>query len=80
MGWAADMMAGFYWDQVARQVVKFQCPCSPERVLTLLSTLPRADLEELAEGGEPLETTCDYCKTTYSVPVVQLAPLMAEPS
>ncbi len=80
MAWAHALMDGFYWDQVARQSVSFRCPCSPERVLALLSTLPQADLEELAEDGEPLETTCDYCKTTYSVPLEQLSALMARPS
>lgn len=80
MVWASALMDGFYWDQVARQTVSFHCPCSAQRVLTLLSTLPTADLEELVEGGEPLETTCDYCRTTYSVPVEQLTALMARPS
>ena len=80
MGWANALMDGFYWDQVARQTVSFRCPCSPERVLALLSTLPQADLAELAEGGEALETTCDYCKTTYAVPLEQLNSLLAQPS
>ena len=80
MHWANLLMKGFFWDQVARQTVSFHCPCSPERVLSLLSTLPRSDLEELAQDGEALETTCDYCKTTYSVPIEQLRGLMSEPS
>ncbi|MCO4761145.1 MAG: Hsp33 family molecular chaperone HslO [Myxococcales bacterium] len=80
MGWANALMSGLYWDQAARQDVGFFCPCSAERVLTLLSTLPQSDLQELADGGEPLESTCDYCKTTYTVPLDQLQALMASPS
>ncbi len=80
MAWASQLMNGLYWDQAARQDVGFLCPCSPERVVALLSTLPRADIEELAADGSPLETTCDYCRVTYTVPQSQVQALLEVPS
>lgn len=80
MAWAESLMRGLYWDQAARQPLVFHCPCSPERVVALISTLPRADIEELVSDDAPLETTCDYCRTSYSVPVSQVRLLLEEPS
>ncbi len=80
IGWAGRILDGFYWDQVARQDVGFACTCSAERVIALLASLSPADIAELIEGLETLETTCDYCRTTWSTPVSQLQPLLATPS
>lgn len=80
IAWAARVLEGFFWDQVARQDVGFACTCSAERVITLIASLSAADIAELIEGLETLETTCDYCRTTWSTPVSQLQPLLASPS
>ena len=78
--WAGQLMDGYLWDQVAREKVLFACRCSHERVLTMLSTLPRSDLEEIIGDGEPVETTCEYCHTEYRISPEQLKALLAEPS
>lgn len=80
IGWARRILHGFYWDQVARQDVGFACTCSAERVIALIASLSPTDIADLIEGLETLETTCDYCRTTWSTPVSQLQPLLATPS
>jgi molecular chaperone Hsp33 len=80
IGWAGRLLAGVHWDQVARQEVAFRCPCSAERVLALLASLPRADLAELVEGLEAIETRCDYCGQSWTTPVEQIQPLLDPPS
>jgi len=74
--WCAALLDGFLWDQVARERPFFACRCSRERFLAALSTLPRSDLEELVESGEPTETTCEYCNARYSLSVPELEVLL----
>lgn len=78
--WAEQLMAGYRWDQCAREMVAFQCRCSQERILAMLGSLPRKDVEELASGEEPLEMTCDYCHTRYEVMPSELNVLLEDPS
>lgn len=78
--WAQGLMEGMLWDQCARQQVGFECRCSEARVLTMLSALPREDLQEMAGSGAPVETVCEYCKTQYVVGAAQLSGLLAAPS
>jgi molecular chaperone Hsp33 len=72
--WAARLLDGFLWDQVARERPRFACRCSRERLLAALATLPRTDLEDLVADGDPVTTTCEYCNASYtlSVPEVQM--------
>ena len=70
------LLAGFHWDQVARQAVAFRCRCSAERVISVLASLQPDELRELIEGLEQLESTCDFCQTTWTTPVHQLLPLL----
>lgn len=78
--WAEGLMDGFHWDQCAREAVRFQCRCSEERILSMLATLPRADIAELARGTDLLEMTCDYCKTGYKLKPTRVALLLQDPS
>lgn len=78
--WAEGLMDGFRWDQCAREFLEYECRCSEERVLSVLSTLPRGDLEELATSDEPVETTCDFCRTMYRVAPSRVAALLELPS
>lgn len=56
--------------------VRHGCLCTDEAVLSSLATLPRTDLIELMEGDEVLELSCDYCATTYPIPVTRLSGLL----
>lgn len=78
--WAEQLLRGFSWDQCAREQVSYQCRCSEDRILAMLSSLPRPDIEDLAAGVEPLEMTCDYCRTKYNIRPAQVAMLLELPS
>ena len=53
------------------------CRCSRGRLVAALSTLPREDLQELVDSGEPTESICEYCNTTYTLSVPELQLLLA---
>lgn len=78
--WAGQLLASLGWDQVARESVAFQCRCGPDRMLAMLSSLPRKDLAELATSKTPLELQCDYCHARYQVHPQALQPLLGKPS
>jgi molecular chaperone Hsp33 len=78
--WAEKLMAGFQWDQVARVPVDYQCRCSHDRMISMIASLPRRDIADLAKGSEPLQMQCDFCRTSYEVRPGELRVLLAEPS
>jgi len=43
----------------------YQCDCNKERFIGGLSTLGIDELNSLIEDDEPIEVTCDFCKTQY---------------
>jgi molecular chaperone Hsp33 len=45
--------------------VKFDCPCSEERMATNLKNLANNDLDHLFEEENTIEVRCDYCNTNY---------------
>jgi len=75
--WVAGLLDGFLWDQVARERPFFACRCSRGRLVAALATLPRRDLEDLVNEGESVDSTCEYCNTTYSLSVPELELLLA---
>jgi molecular chaperone Hsp33 len=77
--WAEGLLAGFRWDQCARERVRFACRCSRDRVLALLASLPRDDLSALIESGEPAETTCEFCRQVFRVGTAELRGLLSQP-
>ncbi len=56
--------------------VAFGCTCSVERLLASLATIGRADLESLVTSADPLDITCDYCRTPYQILPEQLRGLL----
>lgn len=62
-----ELLYGMPFAEVGDAKVHFGCNCSRERILATLSTLPRADVQELLASGAPVEMTCDYCHTRYVV-------------
>jgi molecular chaperone Hsp33 len=67
-----ELLFGMPFTRLEESPVSWQCRCSAERVLASLATLPRSDLDEMIADGEPLEITCDFCRTNYTVTPEQL--------
>ena len=57
--------------------LRFGCHCSQLRVMTTLSVLDRAEIQELVDEGEPLSIGCDYCGASYTVEIAQLRGLLS---
>jgi molecular chaperone Hsp33 len=58
---------GIPFDVLERKEPRLACPCSRERVLNALAALPLADRDELADKGEPIVVTCEFCRTVYEI-------------
>jgi molecular chaperone Hsp33 len=71
--WVDRLLAGYRWDQSAREPIGFVCRCSRDRLLAILGALPGGDLDELIEAGEPIETTCEFCRARYEIDPAELA-------
>ena len=56
--------------------VSFFCPCSSDRVVTMLKTLPKADLEEMAAADKPTEIYCHMCGKCYTITQKQAKSLL----
>ena len=60
--------------------LQFGCVCSKLRVLSAISALDRAEIKDMIDKKESIETVCDYCKTKYQIGPHQLQSLLAKPS
>jgi molecular chaperone Hsp33 len=74
----ADLLAGIPHSLVGSGEVRYHCWCDEVRVMSALSTLKRADLEDLLVGGEPLSLSCDYCGRDYRIQPAQLRGLLEQ--
>jgi molecular chaperone Hsp33 len=45
--------------------VEFKCNCSPERAVSLISSLGRAEVESMLEEDKGAVMTCGFCNETY---------------
>ncbi len=52
---------------IGSKEVKFHCPCSHERMVGNLLTLPKQDQEGIFSDKDSVETRCDYCNTIYEI-------------
>nr|NIQ92875.1 Hsp33 family molecular chaperone HslO [Desulfuromonadales bacterium] len=43
----------------------FRCRCNRQQVANMLKTLDRPAAAELAQQGEEVEVTCEYCRQAY---------------
>lgn len=45
--------------------LEFGCRCSRERIVNVLRSFPRAEIEELKEDDEAVVVKCEFCATEY---------------
>lgn len=55
-----------------KEDVRFHCNCSKERVSEALTTISKADLQEMIDEGEDIEVKCFFCNTAYKFTVDEL--------
>ena len=54
------------------KLLEAKCRCSRERVKTTLTSLPRADLDELADADGHIVVTCEFCCTDHIIGLEEL--------
>lgn len=52
--------------------VRFKCRCSREKVVNILRTIPRKELEEVCEKEKKVTITCEFCSDKYNFTKDQL--------
>ena len=74
-----DQLRGPYEIDIVKEIdPKAFCPCSRERTVATLATLPLKDLQELEAEGKNLEVICDFCRTPYQITVEDLRAIIKE--
>jgi len=53
-------------------IMQWRCRCSHERVVRSLQLLEPLELAEMIEAEAPVEVSCDFCATKYSVSVDEM--------
>jgi len=75
-GLVEELLYGMPFTLLAESNLSYACACSELRVLSSLSTLPRADIEDLLRDNKVLEIQCDYCRKDYAIQPAQLRALL----
>lgn len=52
--------------------VRFKCRCSREKVLNILRTIPRREIEEICEKEGAVSIKCEFCSEEYAYTADQL--------
>jgi molecular chaperone Hsp33 len=74
----AALLSEIPYTELDDSPLRFGCWCSAERLLSALSTLPKADIDDFIQKGEVLEISCDYCNRQYQIPPTKLLGLQVE--
>ncbi|MDR1298756.1 MAG: Hsp33 family molecular chaperone HslO [Oscillospiraceae bacterium] len=61
------VMAGLGARIIERAPVEYRCYCTRARVMDAISGIGRAEIEDIRAKGEPIEVTCQFCDTVYSI-------------
>ena len=59
------VLDGFSPEILEKREVRYKCNCSKERVLSAISSISPADIEDMRKKGEPIEVTCQFCDEVY---------------
>jgi len=72
-----------YWQETLiafePQPVTWHCPCTRERVASMLHLLGHAEVESIIQEQGRVEVTCDFCGKPYEFDAVDCAALFAGP-
>lgn len=60
------VLKGFNPKILSRTPVEYRCYCARARVVSALTSMQAEELDELAESGENIEVTCQFCDAVYT--------------
>lgn len=58
---------------------RFECQCSRERALLIISALGRDEVEDMLEKDNGAELTCHFCNESYQLTAADLSGILAQP-
>ena len=67
-----EILGDFGLEITDRLETQFYCDCSKERVSRALSTINKADLDEIINDGESIEVKCQFCNKAYNFEIEEL--------
>jgi molecular chaperone Hsp33 len=70
------LLGDMLWHQLGDSPVFFGCNCGEDRVLGMIATLGRAEIQSLIDDGKALDIDCDYCSVSYNIGVQRLKALL----
>jgi molecular chaperone Hsp33 len=73
-----ELLYGMPFTRLEEEPLSWQCRCGVERVLASLATLPVSDLTSLIDDDKPVELTCDFCRSEYTVTATELRALLTK--
>jgi len=73
-----EILYGIPFTVVERTDLEFGCTCNEVRVMSALTTLGKADIEDLANSSKVIDLQCDYCKTAYKISPSKLKGLLED--
>jgi len=72
-----QLLFGMEFTHLDESPIGFECWCDELRLLSVLATLDRTEVEELLSDGQTLEISCDYCHEEYRIAPSQLRGLLS---
>jgi molecular chaperone Hsp33 len=70
-------LLGGEYEAVAGTMLRFSCPCGPERALSVVSTLGADEIDSLADEPGETEVRCSFCGARYMLGADELHALAA---
>jgi molecular chaperone Hsp33 len=64
---AEELFVSHGFTYIGSKEIKFDCPCSKDRMISNLHSLPPAEIASLFVENPYIETRCDYCNTNYQI-------------
>lgn len=61
------VLHGFDVRLLERRPVEYKCYCSRQRVLTALSSIDEAELDDIKKKEETVEVTCQFCDVVFQI-------------
>lgn len=74
----SQVLAGFAPELLARVPVEYRCGCTREKVTEALRGCGTAELRDMAEQGEDIEVSCQFCEKIYRFTPAEIASLMED--
>lgn len=74
---AAAVLTGFDAEPLARVPLEWRCTCSKQRVLAMLASLGRDDLQALLDERGGAQVSCHFCGTRHEATREELTQLLA---